>query len=566
MADAGDKQRYDKFPAFDQFEVEAPVVTAQERRLKTAVLFFVTLSIFLFFWGITATFFSPFTVPDNDFLPGGEAINFFHYNDVYEIEGIGYRWRNGGAARVSTVLQNLRQKDPSLIVTLGGDAISPSLLTNIFHGKHMIDVQNRLGLNYACLGNHEFDLGIDVLRERIRESNFEWLNSNLYLTDIGEPGNKILFPGTKEHVVLSKVLRISGREVKIGIFGLIYDFLATTKNQTGLLVSDPFRAATEQVWKLKQQNVTVIIALTHLPASEDYRIALENPDINLILGGHDHEAQVATQYGRTTLIKSTSDWRNAWLVQMIFSQDLTRGVTFKYLNQPINEDLVASDPVMVELIKEYKEAAGLTNEIVGVADEDFDTSHNSMRQGETNAGNFIAQAIKEGTGADVGMMNAGGVRSDTVYEKGYEFTSEDVMRMLPFGNMVVSVRINGSLFKAALEHGVGDRSDSGAFPTIDGVRVNYSLIMPTGKKICSIQFANGTGLKDDTTFILGLNDFLAAGGDGYSMFLGLQSFSVDTTIEQTVIDLMKRTNRINPPVDGRLNSVSVSDCLTTKAR
>ena len=93
---------------------------------------------------------------------------------------------------------------------MAGDTISPSIESNTYKGKQMIEAWNLLGLDYATFGNHEFDFGPDVLRQRIAESSFKWLAANVVDKKTGT-----LFAGTPEFVIRE----FEG--VKVGIFGIV---------------------------------------------------------------------------------------------------------------------------------------------------------------------------------------------------------------------------------------------------------------------------------------------------------------------------------------------------------
>src|SRR6478752_6355865 len=127
--------------------------------------------------------------------PGGATVTILHFNDVYEIAPV-EAGRAGGLARVSNFRARLKAQVPNLITTLGGDYVSPSALGTArvngerLNGKQMVAVLNAVGLDWATLGNHEFDIPEAAFHARIAESKFRIVASNV--TDAsGAP-----FPGT----------------------------------------------------------------------------------------------------------------------------------------------------------------------------------------------------------------------------------------------------------------------------------------------------------------------------------------------------------------------------------
>src|SRR5581483_3348665 len=94
-------------------------------------------------------------------------------NDVYQLSPVD-KGKNAGLARVATLRKKILAESPNTLFLLAGDTISPSVASTIFKGQQMIAAWNAIGLDYACLGNHEFDFGNDVLLERMKESKFVW--------------------------------------------------------------------------------------------------------------------------------------------------------------------------------------------------------------------------------------------------------------------------------------------------------------------------------------------------------------------------------------------------------
>src|SRR5713101_7259138 len=105
-------------------------------------------------------------------------VTLLQVNDVYQFTPVDGGVR-GGLARVLTLRRQIMAESPHALYLLAGDTISPSVESNTYHGSQMIDAWNASGLDYATFGNHEFDFGPDVLRERMRESHFKWLAANV---------------------------------------------------------------------------------------------------------------------------------------------------------------------------------------------------------------------------------------------------------------------------------------------------------------------------------------------------------------------------------------------------
>src|SRR5574342_421842 len=107
-------------------------------------------------------------------------------NDVYEITPV-ERGKKGGLARVATLRDRIAQESPHVVFVLSGDFLSPSPMSSMFQGGQMVAALNAIGLDLATFGNHEFDFSADVTQERIQESRFTWVSSNVLEPETGLP-------------------------------------------------------------------------------------------------------------------------------------------------------------------------------------------------------------------------------------------------------------------------------------------------------------------------------------------------------------------------------------------
>src|SRR6266498_3993173 len=105
-------------------------------------------------------------------------VTLLQVNDVYQFAPVDGGAR-GGLARVLTLRKQIMNESPHTLFLLAGDTLSPSIESNTYKGKQMIEAWDASGLDYATFGNHEFDFGPAVLLERMRESHFKWLAANV---------------------------------------------------------------------------------------------------------------------------------------------------------------------------------------------------------------------------------------------------------------------------------------------------------------------------------------------------------------------------------------------------
>jgi 5'-nucleotidase len=195
--------------------------------------------------------------------------------------------------------------------------------------------------------------------------------------------------------------------------------------------------------------------------------------------------------------------------------------------------------------------------VVGRTAVDLDARSAVNRTQETNIGDFITDAFRAATNADIGLMNGGSIRADEIIRVG-TLTKRDVLSMLPFKNKVVKVELSGATLRQVLEHGVArsaEDAEPGRFPQVAGVKFSFDATKPPGSRIASLT-VNGKPLDEKKTYTLAATDYVAIdGGDGYAMLKGTRVLipreraQFDSEILQNAIIARKV---IAPKVEGRI--------------
>lgn len=471
-------------------------------------------------------------------------VTLLHVNDVYQAAPVDQGAR-GGLARIATLRRTIMAESPHTLLLLGGDTISPSVASSIFRGQQMIAAWNAVGLDYAVFGNHEFDFGDDVLRQRIKESRFVWLGANVIDKRAKRP-----FGGAAAFVIR----QFEG--IKIGIFGLC---LPETKFQSNpgpdVAFYDPYLTARQMVRQLRAGGATVIVALTHMSMEQDKRLARMVPEIDLILGGHEHTL-LQSLSGRTPIFKMWSDARLLGRVDLHIHARSGKLLSMDWQIIPVTAD-VAEDAAVAAVINEYENKLSVElDKVVGTTTVELDARQQTNRSRETNLGNFIADAFRAYAGADAALVNGGSIRSNTTYGPG-PITKRDVRSILPFENPIVKIQVTGATLRAALEHGVSrvaEAIEAGLFPQVSGLRFTFDGRRPPGSRVVDVTI-NGEPLDNAKTYTLATSSFVAAGGDGYTMLRGMpyliapEAAQVDFAI---LSDAIAAKGTIAPQTDGRI--------------
>lgn len=441
-------------------------------------------------------------------------VTFLHFADSDHLEPI--HPELGGYDRLATLVQRMREENGPSLLVFSGDLISPSLASSVFFGAQMIAGLNALGVEYAALGNHEFDLGTDVLKDRLSESSFSWIATNVF--ENGHP-----FPGTVPYAL------VDVGEVKVGLLGLLTpDTHQLAPVPDSVVIADPVEVAKHTAPLLKALGADIVVALTHLSIADDRTLMQEVPDIDAIFGGHDHLRILEEKDGRV-IAKAGADAR--WLGVARLEVEGGRIVSATSDTIPVDRS-IEPDPAMARLMETY--AVRLDEEmdqLIGETTVPLDARGFIVRTREAVLGNLAADAMRAFTGADAAIVNGGAIRTDALFEPG-PIRRRDVVAWFPFHNTVVVVEATGEQIVRALENGVSlVERFAGRFPQVSGIRFAYDPSQPAGSRIVGVE-VNGEPLDPEATYRLAATDYLLVGGDGY--------------------DVLKETRVLIGPSSGRL--------------
>lgn len=477
-------------------------------------------------------------------LAAPTKITFLHVNDVYEISP---KDGTGGLAELMTLLKAERAASPHSITTLGGDLISPSVMSGITKGKHMIELMNALGVGVAVPGNHEFDFGPEVAAQRFSESRFPWLGTNI----LGHSGK--LATGLKD------VLTVKFDDFTVGFFGVLsQDTDVMSSPGKDMEFVDVLETASKSVKKLKAAGADVVVALTHLDFDQDRELAESVSGIDLILGGHDHDP-ITFYEGGVLIHKSGYNAQYLGAIDLMVERQEREGRTVVSVRpawRMISTAGVTPDPEIKKMVDGYNAAldAELAT-VVGKTSVVLDARKNSLRTGETNFGDLVAEAMRAAVGADVAIVNGGAIVSDRTYDAGSQLIRKDILAALPYGNVTVLLELTGSDLLAALENGVSKVEEkAGRFPQIAGMAFTYTPSAPAGSRIVGVTVGSEP-LEEDRLYRVATNEYMAGGGDGYDALKNgeeLIDASAGTLVTTSLMNYIAAKKVLAVQVDGRI--------------
>ena len=465
-----------------------------------------------------------------------------HVNDLDRLDGSGDR---GGVARLATVVREVRASAPHVLVTNGGDTISPSLMSSFDKGAHMIDLFNRVGIDAMVLGNHEFDFTPAVTAARISEAGFPILASNAV-----EPDGTLI-DGVTEN------LMIEAGPYKVGMFGLTTAVTPMISSSDPVTFRPPTEVAAEQTAKLRDAGADLVVALAHTGHDEDEALMRQGV-VDVLLSGHDHAMKVDIG-ADATFVESGAQAEFVTIVEI--AMDTVEGRNGpRFVWEPsvrvINTVSVAPDPELQAAVDAY--LGGLEQELdveIGFTAVELDSRRSVVRSRESAIANLFADAMRAATGADIALTNGGGIRADKVYPAGTVLLRRDIQSELPFGNKTILLEVTGADLRAALENGVsGVEAGAGRFPHVSGMAFRFDAAKPPGSRVDEVT-AGGKPLDLSRIYRLATNDFLGRGGDGYEMFTGaprLIDAAAGKLMAAQVIEAIAAAGEIAPRLEGRI--------------
>jgi 2',3'-cyclic-nucleotide 2'-phosphodiesterase (5'-nucleotidase family) len=339
-------------------------------------------------------------------------------------------------------------------------------------------------------------------------TQFPWIATNITLAD-GSP-----VPGLGGDWVKD----VGG--VKIAFVGLAAENTSELSSSGDLKFLPAIETAAARSKALREAGADFVVAINHnVRAIGEGLIASGAAD--LVLNGHNHDLWLFYN-GKGAAMESQSDANYVAVADINFTveeKDGKRTVSWKPAFRVHDTATLEPDAETLAKAAEYKTMldSALAEEIGSTAIE-LDSRKASVRGMETAMGNLVADALRKAVGADVAITNGGGIRGDKVYPAGSKLTRKDILTELPFGNKTLMIEVTGAQIKEALENGVGKMEEgAGRFPQVSGLSFTIDKAKPAGERISDVM-VNGTPLDMAAAYKVATNDFMARGGDGYTMF------------------------------------------------
>ncbi|WP_156727500.1 bifunctional metallophosphatase/5'-nucleotidase [Streptomyces apocyni] len=491
--------------------------------------------------------------------PSGSSGRVTHHHE----DGTEEQIDAGGVEYLATSLRKARKGERFSVTAAAGDVIGASpLISGLFHDEPTIEAMNKIGLDVAGVGNHEFDEGLDELKriqrggchpedgcyekgKKFQGADFPFLAANVTYEKSGKP-------------VLKPYSIWKHRGVKIGFIGVTLEGtpdIVSAEGIKGLKFHDEVETINKYTKVLERKGVKSVVALIHeggYPASSSYNYDCDSPgpgdgisgpitdiaknlspQVDAVVTGHTHQAYACTipdPAGNPRTVTSAASFGRLYTDTTLTYDRATKDIvrtSVKSANHVVHRDQRKARD-MTRLIDRWNTLAEpISNRPVGHISADI--AGRGANTPESPLGDLIADAqlthartLDEGT--DLALMNPGGIRSDLTFaasggEGDGVVTYGEAYTVQPFSNTVNLVDLTGAQLVTALRQQVSGRNEESPkiLQVSDGFTYTLDLTKTGADRVVTDSIRlNGEPLDENATYRVAMNSFLEGGGDGFT--------------------------------------------------
>jgi len=520
---------------------------------------------------------SPAAAPAGPVEVGIVAINDFHGAlespgqsvNVKQADGSLLPVPAGGGAWLASAVDAIKARHANNGVVAAGDLTSASqLASSLYLDEPSVGVMNRLGLEFNAVGNHEFDRGWTELQrlqnggceknarfepcqlEKFAGAHYKYLSASTFKAD-----GTTLFPATG-----LKTFGEGAGKVTIGFVGLSLKSVPTLVSPDqvkGLSFGDEAEAINKAIPVLKAEGADAVVVLIHqggkTPVGDpngcdgfagDIEPILDrlDPGVDVVVSGHTHWAYVCNYKpagGGAPILLTSAGVYGELVTDITLKID---PATHRVVSSAAHNVIVQSAPYkgghgevantdafprfepradVAAYVKQYKDASlSLVGRPIGRISQAGVKSDGAEAGTGGSLGNLIADAQLAGTkgaGAQISFTNPFGIRAALVPAADGTVTFGQLYAVQPFGNELVTMTLTGAQLRGVIEEGLDDQGPKQVLSPSAGVLLRYDMSRPSGSRIVSLTL-NGKPVAAAGSYRVSVVNFLAEGGDGYSIF------------------------------------------------
>ncbi|WP_307407578.1 bifunctional 2',3'-cyclic-nucleotide 2'-phosphodiesterase/3'-nucleotidase [Neobacillus ginsengisoli] len=440
---------------------------------------------------------------------------------------------SGGIEYLAAYLKQREATNPAnTLMVQAGDLVGASPpVSALLQDEPTIRFMNELGFDVGTIGNHEFDEGVTEMKRLIyggdnpKTSQYEAKYGKFTGSTMNYVVANVVDEKTNEPILPPYAVKeVEG--MKIGFIGVVTTetpTIVTPSGTAGVKFTDEVEAINKYSKVLTDQGVKTIVVLAHDPGSSktdgtgatgklvDMAKAID-PSVDVIYGAHDHKYLNTTVNGKL-LVQS-------WSYGTAFSDiDLTIDpVTQDIINEKaevvdtLHSKITPDATIKKELDGYQEDIKPVVSKVVGATSAPITNVANDS--GESALGNLIADGMRAVTGTQLGFMNSGGIRNPLPQGT---ITWGDLFKVQPFGNDLVTMTITGDQIRTLLNQQFQAPPSYNKIMAISGLRYTWNDNKPYGSKVLDIYLDNGTPINPTADYTITVNNFMADGGDGFTI-------------------------------------------------
>jgi 2',3'-cyclic-nucleotide 2'-phosphodiesterase / 3'-nucleotidase / 5'-nucleotidase len=435
----------------------------------------------------------------------------------------------GGVAAIAGLMDSLATDCGCPTLRLDtGDAMQGTVTANVTRGRAMVDALNHLGIAATALGDHDLGWSVDTLLRRISESSYAWLAANVFDSASGYRPDWI-----------QPYRMVQAGRFRIAIVGYITsDAKSNLKPEltAGLRFGDGALAIHDVLAEVRAQRPDLTVLLAHAGAAcqedactgEVIRLAdgVESRTVDLLIAGHTHRT-IQTRVAGIPIVGPRSGGADVAVADVVKTPAGGREIRPRL--EPVVAGQVREDPSMVEVVEAFgRKTEAISNRVVAAVKFPLTREGDQYR-----LGSLIAEGRRNVLRADLGLVRNADITADL---PGGPVTYGQLFEVQSSQNGMVKVTLTGRRLRELLEHAV-ERGVPAAH--IAGASVRYDPRRPPGKRVQRIDLASGS-LRSDGSYTLAVDDFVAGGGDGYTMLSGLPAEPVGTLDVDVLVTYLRR--------------------------
>ncbi|MCP4658521.1 MAG: hypothetical protein GY856_24170 [bacterium] len=410
----------------------------------------------------------------------------------------------GGAAALAATIAEERRRNPLGTLLLdAGDSLQGTAFSALNQGRAMIGFMNTVAFDAAAIGDHEFDWGVPILRDRIAQAEFPFLAANLVERESGQAP-----AWARPYQILER------QGIRIVVIGLItHDarYFTLPENVKDYEFLHPAEIANQFLAELVPEHADIAVLLCHIGGIQDpedgaivgeiAELARAVDGVAAIIAGGYHGI-IAGEINDIPIVEAEASGRYLGRIRLVID-----GKTREILEReaevlPVSADAVTPDPGVVALLDDYHQSAErMLDEVIGEAEVDIGRTFDQAR--EHLLGNLLTDAVRDAVDADVAFQNPRGVR--TSIAKG-PIRYRDVFEVMPFDNTIVVLTLKGR----EIEELVQETAGADQYLFVSGLSYAGDYGKPAGSRIRIL-----TPLEPDRPYRVAINSFMAQGGDAF---------------------------------------------------